>query len=98
MDRARPCIGVGARHLDRLFQKHLGASPSQVARTARVQRAKRLLDETALPMIEVAERAGFASLRLFNAVFADVYGADAKRRAPTARQSGLGLPKRKGPP
>jgi hypothetical protein len=30
----------------RLFSRHLSASPSQVARTARVQRAKRLLDET----------------------------------------------------
>src|SRR6202030_106970 len=35
-------LGVGERHLARLFTRHLGASPSQVARTARVQRAKRL--------------------------------------------------------
>jgi len=35
-------LGVGARHLSRLFDKHLGASPGQIARTARVQRAKRL--------------------------------------------------------
>jgi AraC family transcriptional regulator of adaptative response/methylated-DNA-[protein]-cysteine methyltransferase len=67
-------LGVGPRHLDRLFKKHIGASPSQVARTARVQRAKRLLDKTALPMIKVAERAGFSSLRRFNAVFGEVYG------------------------
>jgi AraC family transcriptional regulator of adaptative response/methylated-DNA-[protein]-cysteine methyltransferase len=66
-------LGIGARHLDRLFQRHVGASPLQVARTMRVQRAKRLLDQTRLPMSEVAARAGFASLRRFNAVFADVY-------------------------
>lgn len=66
-------LGIGARHLDRLFQKHIGASPSQVARTCRVQRAKRLLDQTRLPMTEVALRAGFASLRRFNTVFAEVY-------------------------
>jgi methylphosphotriester-DNA--protein-cysteine methyltransferase len=54
------------------------ATPSQVAKTARVQRAKRLLDGTDLPMTEVALRAGFASLRRFNAVFAEVY-----RRSPT---------------
>lgn len=34
-------LGVGARHLARLFAHHIGASPSQVARTMRVQRAKR---------------------------------------------------------
>jgi AraC family transcriptional regulator of adaptative response / DNA-3-methyladenine glycosylase II len=66
-------LGVGARHLSRLFQKHLGASPIQVARTTRVQRAKRLLDETGLPIAEIAMRAGFGSLRRFNTVFAEVY-------------------------
>lgn len=71
-------VGVGARHLSRLFARHLGAPPSQVARTARVQHAKRLLDETDRPMTEIALLAGFRSLRRFNAVFAEVYG-----RAPT---------------
>jgi AraC family transcriptional regulator of adaptative response/methylated-DNA-[protein]-cysteine methyltransferase len=66
-------LGVGARHLSRLFQKHLGASTVQVARTTRVQCAKRLLDETDLSMAEIAMRTGFGSLRRFNAVFAEVY-------------------------
>ncbi|MCK1636313.1 methylphosphotriester-DNA--protein-cysteine methyltransferase family protein [Bradyrhizobium sp. 157] len=66
-------LGVGARHLCRLFDRHLGASPGQVAKTARVQRAKRLLDDTELPMTEIALLAGFRSLRRFNAVFAEVY-------------------------
>jgi AraC family transcriptional regulator, regulatory protein of adaptative response / methylated-DNA-[protein]-cysteine methyltransferase len=66
-------VGVGARHLCRLFARHVGASPVQVARTLRVQRAKRLLDATNLPMAEVALRAGFGSLRRFNATFAEVY-------------------------
>jgi AraC family transcriptional regulator of adaptative response/methylated-DNA-[protein]-cysteine methyltransferase len=71
-------LGVGPRHLGRLFRKHLGASPIQVARTTRVQRAKRMLDETDLPIAEIAMRAGFGSLRRFNTVFAEVY-----KRAPT---------------
>ena len=32
-------LGIGSRHLSRLFTRHLGASPTQVARTTRVQRA-----------------------------------------------------------
>jgi len=71
-------LGIGTRHLSRLFQKYLGASPLQVAKTARVQRAKRLLEEADLSMAEIAMRAGFGSLRRFNAVFAEVY-----RRPPT---------------
>lgn len=66
-------VGIGARHLGRLFARHVGASPMQVLRTSRVQRAKRLLDSTELTMTEVAMRAGFGSLRRFNAVFAEVY-------------------------
>jgi AraC family transcriptional regulator of adaptative response/methylated-DNA-[protein]-cysteine methyltransferase len=66
-------LGVTARHLNRLFARHWGASPSVVARTARVQRAKRLLDETSLPMVEIALQAGFGSLRRFNAVFVEIY-------------------------
>ncbi len=67
-------VGVGARQLTRLFARYLHANPSKVAKTARVQRAKRLIDETSLPMTEIAMRAGFGSLRRFNAVFAEVYG------------------------
>lgn len=66
-------LGIGARHLSRLFQTHLGTTPGQTAKTARVQRAKRLLDETNLPMIEIAFEAGFKSLRNFNTVFKATY-------------------------
>jgi AraC family transcriptional regulator of adaptative response/methylated-DNA-[protein]-cysteine methyltransferase len=76
-------LGMGRRQLDRLFARHLKASPSAVARTARVQRAKRLIDETDKSMMEIAVLAGFGSLRRFNAVFAEVYG-----RAPTKIRRG----------
>lgn len=66
-------LGMTGRHLRRLFARHWGATPATVARTARVQRAKRLLDETDLSMVEIAMQAGFRSLRRFNAVFAEVY-------------------------
>jgi AraC family transcriptional regulator of adaptative response / DNA-3-methyladenine glycosylase II len=80
-------LGVGARHLARLFARHIGASPSQVARTLRVQRAKRLLDTTDLRMAEIALRAGFGSLRRFNAAFAEVY-----RKPPTEIRRSRGRP------
>lgn len=67
-------LGVGSRHLSRLFANHLGASPLQVALSLRVQRAKRLLDTTHLPIAVVAERAGFSGLRRMSAAFARLYG------------------------
>lgn len=72
-------LGITGRHLARLFQRHVGASPLQTAKTMRLQRAKRLLNETDLPIAEIARRSGFGSLRRFNATFADLYG-----RAPSS--------------
>jgi AraC family transcriptional regulator of adaptative response / DNA-3-methyladenine glycosylase II len=59
-------LGVGERHLRRLFAEHLGTAPQAVARTRRVHFARRLIDETDLPFAELAALAGFASLRSFN--------------------------------
>lgn len=59
-------LGVGSRQVRRLFSEHLGASPLAVARTRRVHFARRLIDETDLPMSEVALAAGFSSIRQFN--------------------------------
>lgn len=73
VERLAARLGVTGRHLRRLFARHCGATPSAVARTARVQRAKRLLSETSLPMAEVALQAGFGNLRSFNAAFAQTY-------------------------
>lgn len=67
-------LGIGPRHLSRLFAGQLGASPVQVAQSVRIQRAKRLLNETVLPVTEIAFRAGFGSVRRFNAVFSRLYG------------------------
>ena len=72
-------LGVGARHLRRLFIKHAGATPRAVAATRRVQRAKSLLDETTMSISAIAFASGFSSIRRFNAVFRKVY-----RRPPSA--------------
>jgi AraC family transcriptional regulator, regulatory protein of adaptative response / DNA-3-methyladenine glycosylase II len=67
-------LGIGARHLTRLFMRHLGAPPHRLARTRRVQIAKKLLDETDMAITEIAFVAGFSSIRRFTAVFKDTYG------------------------
>ena len=67
-------LGVGDRHLRRLFQQHLGASPIAVAQTRRVLFAKHLLHDTQLPMTKIAIAAGFGSVRRFNEVFRDMFG------------------------
>jgi AraC family transcriptional regulator of adaptative response / DNA-3-methyladenine glycosylase II len=72
-------IGVGERHLRRLFVTELGTGPLEIAATRRLLFAKKLLTETALPITHVAHAAGYASLRRFNAAFLAGY-----HRAPRA--------------
>jgi AraC family transcriptional regulator, regulatory protein of adaptative response / DNA-3-methyladenine glycosylase II len=66
-------LGVGSRHLRRLFLKHLGATPIAVAQTRRMHFAKKLIDETNLPMYQVALASGFGCVRRFNAGIRRVY-------------------------
>lgn len=66
-------LGIGPRHLRRLFLKHLGATPSAVAQTRRLHFAKKLIDETNLPMTQVAVAAGFGCVRRFNAAIRKAY-------------------------
>jgi AraC family transcriptional regulator of adaptative response / DNA-3-methyladenine glycosylase II len=67
-------LGVGSRHLRRLFARHLGASPIAVLQTRRIHLAKQLIHDTDLPMIEVALAAGFGSVRRFNETFKELFG------------------------
>ena len=71
-------LGVGSRHLRRLFIRHLGATPLAVAQTRRLHFAKKLIDETKLSMHEIAMASGFGSIRRFNAAIRKTY-----KRTPT---------------
>ena len=67
-------VGLGARHLRRLFLRHLGATPIAVAQTRRLHLARTLIHTTRLPLSDVAFGSGFGSLRRFNAAFRAAYG------------------------
>jgi len=81
-------LGVTPRHLSRLFMQHLGASPKAIAQTRRLHFAKKLLNETDLPMTEIALASGYGSVRRFNDHVQQVYGrspsALRRRAAPRA--------------
>jgi len=87
-------LGLTPRHLSRLFLQHLGASPKAVAQTRRLHFAKKLLDETDLPMTEIALSAGYGSVRRFNDHVINVYGRTPsvlRNRAPSREVSSFQL-------
>ena len=67
-------LGIGSRHLRRLFAEHLGVSPLAVASARRVHFAARLIQETELPITEIAFAAGFKSVRQFNHAVLSTFG------------------------
>jgi AraC family transcriptional regulator, regulatory protein of adaptative response / methylated-DNA-[protein]-cysteine methyltransferase len=80
-------LGVGPRHLCRLFMRHVGAGPSAVASTRRIQAAKRLIDGSDLSLAEIAFAVGFGSVRRFNAAFLQTYARPPSSLRRAARRS-----------
>ncbi len=67
-------LGIGGRHLRRLFKDHLGASPLAVALTRRAHFGRRLLEQTSLPVGQVALACGFGGARRFHAAMRRAFG------------------------
>jgi AraC family transcriptional regulator of adaptative response / DNA-3-methyladenine glycosylase II len=76
-------LAVTERHLHRLVVAELGTGPLALARTVRLQTARRLLRETSVPITEIAFASGFSSVRQFNASFQESY-----RQPPSALRAG----------
>lgn len=62
-------LGMGTHQFTRLFRQTMGYSPYRFVMMRRIERARALLEETALPLIEIALELGFASQSHFTSVF-----------------------------
>lgn len=89
VERLASEVGLSSRQLRRVLLQHFGVTPIELAQTQRLLFAKKLLQETALPMADIAYAAGFGSVRRFNALFAMRYGiAPSSIRRTAPRQGG----------
>ncbi|MFC4243909.1 DNA-3-methyladenine glycosylase 2 family protein [Gryllotalpicola reticulitermitis] len=68
-------LAVSERHLHRVLVAEVGASPVQLNRTRRAQTARTLVEQTELPLVDIAFAAGFGSVRQFNDVMLSEFGA-----------------------
>ena len=83
--------GFSARQLRRLTLRAFGVTPVEIVQTERLLFAKKLLQETTLPVSTVALSAGFGSLRRFNALVLARYGmppSALRRRQPVRAPRG----------
>ena len=94
VDELADRLGMTARHLRRLFDRHVGANPISVAQAQRILFAKKLLGESSLPMTDIALAAGFGSIRRFNGVMHRTYGrtpTQLRRSMDAARDAAAGV-------
>jgi AraC-like DNA-binding protein len=66
--------GVSEAHFARSFKDAFGVPPHRYLLTRRIERAKALLRDTDLPIIEIALQTGWDSLGTFGRTFRDVTG------------------------
>src|SRR5476649_704835 len=66
--------GVSEAHFARSFRDAFGVPPHRYLLTRRIERAKALLRDTDLPIIEIAFQTGWNSLGTFGRTFRDITG------------------------
>nr|WP_298686253.1 GlxA family transcriptional regulator [uncultured Dongia sp.] len=67
-------LGISQRQLERQFRNQLGRTPVAYHRDLRLDHAKRLLSQTALPVTEIALSCGFGSASHFALLYRQRFG------------------------
>lgn len=73
-DQLARAVGLTGRQIERLFRKYLGTTPRQYHLDFRMERARRMLRQTTMPIIDVAIACGFATPSHFSKVYRTHYG------------------------
>ena len=66
--------GLSRRQIERLFRHHMGRSPARYYLEIRLDRARHLLIQSTLPVVEVAVACGFVSASHFSKCYRELYG------------------------
>ena len=74
LDELARHVGVSRRQLERLFQKHLSCVPTRYYLELRLARARQLLLQTSISIVDVAFACGFVSAPHFSKCYRDYFG------------------------
>jgi transcriptional regulator GlxA family with amidase domain len=88
VERLAAGAGMSPRTLSRFCREHLDESPAELVRRVRVEEARRLLEETALPLKDVTARTGLGDTSTLWRVFVQQLGvtpAEYRQRFAPAR-------------
>ncbi|MGI9336548.1 MAG: GlxA family transcriptional regulator [Gammaproteobacteria bacterium] len=74
LDELSRHVGLSRRQLERLFQKHLSCVPTRYYLELRLARARQLLLQTSMSIVDVAFASGFVSAPHFSKCYRDFFG------------------------
>ncbi|WP_267395314.1 MULTISPECIES: helix-turn-helix transcriptional regulator [unclassified Sphingomonas] len=74
VQRLASVSGVSPAHFARSFKSAFGLPPHRYLLTRRIERARALLRDTDLPVIDLAFQTGWSSLGTFGRIFRDITG------------------------
>jgi len=67
-------VGLSRRQLQRLFRRYLSCTPSRYYLQVRLQRARQLLRQTSMSLVEISASTGFVSSSHFSKSYKEYYG------------------------
>jgi transcriptional regulator GlxA family with amidase domain len=73
VDELANCVGISRRQLERLFCRHVNATPSRYNLELRLTRARQLLQQTNKPLADIAVASGFVSISHFRRCFREFF-------------------------
>jgi AraC family transcriptional regulator, glycine betaine-responsive activator len=87
LDEIAARAGLSRRQIERLFKRHLGYAPKRYYLQARLRRARELLLQTSMSILDIATACGFRSPHHFSKCYRAHFGCppSVERRAPERR-------------
>ncbi|MBW3095778.1 GlxA family transcriptional regulator [Pseudohoeflea coraliihabitans] len=79
-------VGLSRRQIERLFRQEMGRSPARYYLEIRLDRARHLLLQSSLPVVEVAVACGFVSASHFSKCYRELYHRSPQQERASRKQ------------
>ncbi len=79
-------VGLSRRQIERLFRQEMGRSPARYYLELRLDRARHLLLQSTLPVVEIAVACGFVSASHFSKCYRELHGRSPQKERASLRR------------
>ena len=79
-------VGLSRRQIERLFRQEMGRSPARYYLEIRLDRARHLLIQSSMPVVEVAVACGFVSASHFSKCYRELYARSPQQERADRKQ------------